>query len=133
MHLLLVVMLDLIYGIIVKTSLVIEEEQLLLNYGNASIMSVSGNPGYVRREKIATSVRDYRTLRSKNGVLYAPTSTQGNLSNSLEESYGGKYNWTRLDARVDSTDVFAHNGHLKRLIIWNDALSGDEIKELTKL
>ena len=131
-HLLLVVMLDLIYGIIVKTSLVIEEEQVL-NYGNASIMSVSGNPGYVRREKIATSVRDYRTLRSKNGVLYAPTSTQGNLSNSLEESYGGKYNWTRLDARVDSTDVFAHNGHLKRLIIWNDALSGDEIKELTKL
>ena len=96
-------------------------------------MSVSGNPGYVRREKIATSVRDYRTLRSKNGVLYAPTSTQGNLSNSLEEAYGGKYNWTRLDGRVDSTDVFAHNGHLKRLIIWNDALSGDEIKELTKL
>ena len=48
-------------------------------------MSVSGSPGYVRREKIATSVRDYRTLRSKNGVLYSPTSTQGNLSNSLEE------------------------------------------------
>jgi len=105
----------------------------LLNYGNASIMNVSGSPGMVRREKIATSVRDYRTLRSKNGVLYSPTSTQANLSNSLEETYGGKYKWTRLDARVDSTDVFAHNGHLKRLIIWNDALSGDEIKELTKL
>ena len=104
----------------------------LLNYGS-TILNISGSPGYVRREKIATSVRDYRTLRSKNGVLYAPTSTQGNLSNSLEEAYGGKYNWTRLDGRVDSTDVFAHNGHLKRLIIWNDALSGDEIKELTKL
>lgn len=105
----------------------------LLNYNNTSYMVVSGSPGYVRREKIATSVRDYRTLRSKNGVLYAPTSTQGNLSGQLEEAYGGKYRWTRLDGRVDSTDVFAHNGHLKRLIIWNDALSGDEIKELTKL
>lgn len=104
----------------------------LINYGS-SIMNVSGSPGYVRREKIATSLRDFRTLRSKNGVLYSPTSTQGNLSNSLEEAYGGKYRWTRLDGRVDGTDVFAHNGHLKRLIIWNDALSGDEIKELTKL
>lgn len=106
--------------------------QSILNYGS-NLMTVVGNPGLVRRERIATSVRDFRTLRSKNGVLYSPTSTQGNLSNSLEEAYGGKYNWTRLDARVDSTDVFCHNGHLKRLIIWNDALSGDEIKELTKL
>ena len=106
--------------------------QSILNYGS-NLMTVVGNPGLVRRERIATSVRDYRTLRSKNGVLYSPTSTQGNLSNSLEETYGGKYSWTRLDGRVDSTDVFAHNGHLKRLIIWNDALSGDEIKELTKL
>ena len=104
----------------------------LLNYGS-SIMNITGSPGYTRREKIATSVRDYRTLRSKNGVLYSPISTQGNLSNSLEEAYGGKYRWTRLDGRVDGTDVFAHNGHLKRLIIWNDALSGDEIKELTKV
>ena len=105
----------------------------LLNYGGSTYMSVSGSPGYPRREKIATSVRDYRTLRSKNGVLYAPTSTQGNLSGQLEGAYGGKYRWTRLDGRVDGTDVFAHNGHLKRLIIWNDALTGDEIKELTKL
>jgi len=105
----------------------------LFNYNGISHMTVSGSPGYTRREKIATSMRDYRTLRSKNGVLYSPTSTQGNLSSHLEESYGGKYRWTRLDARVDSTDVFAHNGHLKRLIIWNDALSGDEIRELTKL
>ena len=104
----------------------------LLNYGS-TYMTVNGSPGYVRREKIATSVRDYRTLRSKNGVLYAPTSTQGNLSGQLEEAYGGKYRWTRLDGRVDGTDVFAHNGHLKRLIIWNDALTGDEIKELTKV
>ena len=106
--------------------------QSLLNYGS-NIMTVVGSPGMVRREKIATSVRDYRTLRSKNGVLYSPTSTQGNLSSYLEETYGGKYSWNRLDARVDSTDVFAHNGHLKRLMIWNDALSGDEIRELTKL
>jgi len=105
----------------------------LLNYNNTTYMNVSGSPGYVKREKIATSVRDYRTLRSKNGVLYSPVSTQGNLSNLLEEPYGGKYKWTRLDARVDGTDVFCHNGHLKRLIIWNDALSGDEIRELTKL
>jgi len=104
----------------------------LINYGS-TIMDINGSPGYTRREKIATSVRDYRTLRSKNGVLYSPTSTQGNLSGQLEEPYGGKYRWTRLDGRVDSTDVFAHNGHLKRLIIWNDALSGDEIKELTKV
>ena len=104
----------------------------LLNYG-ASYMNTSGSPSFTRREKIATSVRDYRTLRSKNGVLYSPISTQGNLSAQLEESYGGKYRWTRLDGRVDSTDVFAHNGHLKRLIIWNDALSGEEIRELTKV
>lgn len=107
--------------------------QSLLNYNNTSYMQVAGSPGYPRREKIATSVRDYRTLRSKNGVLYSAVTVQGNLSNQLEEAYGGKYNWTRLDARVDGTDVFCHNGHLKRLIIWNDALSGDEIKELTKL
>ena len=104
----------------------------LLNYG-AAYMNINGSPSFTRREKIATSVRDYRTLRSKNGVLYSPISTQGNLSAQLEEPYGGKYRWTRLDGRVDSTDVFAHNGHLKRLIIWNDALSGDEIKELTKV
>jgi len=107
--------------------------QSIINYSGSQKLSVAGSPGYPRREKIATSVRDYRTLRSKNGVLYSPITTQGNLSGELEESYGGKYRWTRLDGRVDSTDVFCHNGHLKRLIIWNDALSGDEIRELTKL
>lgn len=107
--------------------------QSLLNYNNITYMGVGGSPGIVRREKIATSVKDYGTLRSKNGVLYSPVATQGNLSGLLEEAYGGKHKWTRLDARVDGTDVFCHNGHLKRLMIWNDALSGDEIREMTKL